>query len=344
MKRIQILPAALLLFLLAFISCTKTESDFSPPEIISLTASSTNVAVGSTITFSVLNSTGTNITTSAVLYVNGTAITGSSYSFTQPGNYVVYAKNGGLTTANITITVNTVNSLTGYKHNVLIEEYSGTWCGNCPRLLYGVDLLKQQTPNAFVVSIHLLGNDPFISASGNNLASFRGVASVPTGHINRNLNWNGPQYENVNQVIREIKSASNTGLAISSTLSGSNISVRVRYAFTETPSTPSKLTVYLVEDGLKHTQQNYSSNLYNGLSSIPNFNYDGVLRSVISSVEGDDTANTQAINEKSYNFSLPSNVSVTANTRIIAFLTAANGNVLNVQKATLGTTKDFEKL
>jgi hypothetical protein len=342
MKYNSTVPAALLFVLLFLISCTKTESDFSEPETISLTSSSTSVAVGSVVNFSAFNSSGANITANTVIYINGTAITGNSYTFTQPGSYVVYAKKGGLATPNITITV--INSLAGYIHNVLVEEYSGTWCGNCPRLLYGVDLLKQQTEKAFVVSIHLFGGDPFITTDGNSLAAYRGVGSVPTGHINRNVNWTGPQYEHVNQVINEIKAGSAVGLAINSTITGSAISVQVKYAFKEPPASATKLTVYLVEDGLKYTQRNYSANLYGGQSSIPNFNYDGVLRKVISSVQGDNAVNAAAVNEMNYSFTLPSNVSVTANAKIVAFISDAGGNVLNTQKATLGTEKDFERL
>lgn len=342
MKRIYTLPAALLLFLLTFIACTKTESDFSQPEKIFVSAGSTTVTAGSGVVFSAYSSSGANITADAIFFVNGSAITGSSYSFASAGSYVVYAKKGGLTSANITITV--VNSLTGYKHNVLVEEYSGTWCGNCPRLLYGVDLLKLQTQNAFVIGIHLFSSDPFISAAGNSLASYRGVGSVPTGHINRNINWTGPQYENVNQVINEIKPSASAGLAISSTITGANISVQIKYAFNDPPASSTKLTVYLVEDGLKHTQRNYSANLYGGQANIPNFNYDGVLRSVISTLQGDDAPNTQTVNEKNYSLALPANISVTANAKIVAFLTDAGGNVLNVQKAALGAVKDFEKL
>ena len=94
---------------------------------------------------------------------------------------------------------------------VLVEEYSGTWCGNCPSILYAVDLLHQQTDNAIVVSTHLFNGDPFITAQGNSLAASLGITGVPAGNINRTTSWTGPQYENVNQVINQIQPVENPG-------------------------------------------------------------------------------------------------------------------------------------
>ena len=167
---------------------------------------------------------------------------------------------------------------------------------------------------------------------------------MPTGHINRTKNWNGPQYENVTQVIAEIKPLAAIGLAISSTLSGNNLNAIIKIAYKEAVPGNTKLTVYLVEDKLIYTQRNYSSNLYGGLANIPNFNYNGVLRSVISALAGDNIANSGIANEKTYSLALPSNIANAANAVLVAFVTDAAGNVLNVQQAKVGTIKDFEKI
>ena len=338
-----------ILFLLN--SCTKTESDFTavpPPvsETIKIESSSLSVTTGTSVDFTIISSiNNSNITSQSKIFVNGTEISGKSYTFSSAGNYTVYATKGFLTSNNITVAVTMITAPPNlYVHNVLVEEYSGTWCGNCPRLLYGVDLLHQQTPKAFVVGIHLFGGDPFISSDGNNLASMRGVSGVPTGHINRTKSWTGPQYENVPQVINEIKPSATVGLAISSTLLGNILNVSVKIAYKEAVAGNTKLTVYLVEDKLNYTQRNYSSNLYGGLAYIPNFNYNAVLRSVISALAGDNIPNYGIANEKTYTLALPSNILNTANVVLLAFVTDAAGNVLNVQQAKAGTIKDFERL
>ncbi len=225
-------------------------------------------------------------------------------------------------------------------HRALVEEYSGTWCGNCPRILYGVDLLKAQTQQAIVVAIHLFNGDPFISSNGNNLANNRGVGSVPAGYINRTISWVGPQYQNVRQVIDQIKPSTETGIAINTSFTTSTINIGVKLDFDGQTASGTKLTVYLVEDRLFATQSNYSSNLYGGKSSIPNFRYDGVLRAVISSLDGDEVTNY----EKNYTIEVPKNISTLGNVSVVAFVTGANGAVLNAQQVKLGENREFEKL
>jgi hypothetical protein len=331
-----------------FQACTKTESDFTPvvPESITVSSNTINVTTGESVLFTVSSSVNNEIvTTQSTLFVNGTLITGNRYTFNSAGTFAVFAKKGTLTSNIITITVSEIiQNTASYKHNVLVEEYSGTWCGNCPRILYGVDLLEQQTDKAIVVSTHLFNGDPFITSEGNNLAAQQGVGGVPTGFINRTIGWNGPQYENVNQVINTIQASAKAGLGISSTEAGGNITVNIKIGYAEPLAGAAKLTVYLVEDKLYHTQSNYSSNLYNGQSSIANFEYNGVVRKIISSIAGDAIGNSGTSNEKNYSLALPSNIANTANARIVAFVTNSAGTVVNVQQAKLGQTKAFETL
>jgi hypothetical protein len=98
----------------------------------------------------------------------------------------------------------------------------------------------------------------------------------------------------------------------------------------------------LVEDKLYHAQSNYSANLYGGLSSIPNFEYNGVIRKIISPISGDNIATSGNNNSKDYSFTLPSNVSNIGNARIVAFVTNASGMAVNVLHAKVRETKVFE--
>ncbi len=328
-------------------SCTKTESDFTEtrPETITINGSTLNITVGVAVSFLVTSSeNNNNVTSDSKIYVNGNLITGSSFTFASAGTFAVYATKRTLTSNVITIKVAAVTSNTGYKHNVLVEEYSGTWCGNCPRILYGVELLEKQTDKAIVVSTHLFGNDPFITTDGNNLAAQQGVSSVPNGYINRTISWTGPQYENVPQVINTIQASVPAGIAIRSSINNNNLSVIVNVGYTQTLTGGAKLTVYLVEDKLFNKQSNYSANLYGGQSSISNFEYNGIIRKVISSLSGDAIGASGSNNEKNYFLAVPANIANIANTRIVAFITNAAGTVVNVQTVKVGEEKMFEVL
>ncbi len=328
-------------------SCTKTESDFTevPPETITVNASTLNVTTGTAVSFLVLSSiNSSNVTAESKIYVNGNLIAGTSFTFAAAGNFAVYATKGLLTSNVITVNVSTITGGAGYRHRVLVEEYSGNWCGNCPRILYGVDLLQQQTNKATVVSTHLFGGDPFISTDGNNLAAQQGVSGVPQGFINRTIGWTGPQYENVAQVINAIQASATAGIAINSSITNNNLSVTVAAGYTQPLNGAAKITVYLVEDKLFSTQRNYSANLYGGQASIPNFEYNGVLRKVVSSLSGDAIGSSGSLNEKTYSLTVPLNVTNISNAKIVAFITNSNGMVVNVQEAKVGQQKMFEIL
>ena len=51
--------------------------------------------------------------------------------------------------------------ISGYfKKRVLIEDYTGTWCGNCTRVSYAIEQVKAQNDKVVTVAIHN-GHDPF---------------------------------------------------------------------------------------------------------------------------------------------------------------------------------------
>ena len=218
MKKKLILSCSLILLL---IGCTKNESDQNVEDVITgitLSVSQANLVVGQSVTLNVTSNLGDNLNSTSVFLVNDVAIPGNTYTFTSAGTYNVKASYQSFVSNTIQIVVVNQATTTRFVSRVLVEEYSGTWCGNCPRILYGTQLLKEQTDKEVSVQIHLFGNDPFITSQGNDLAASQGVTGVPTGKINRTINWTGPQYQNVNQVIAEIDADSNAGLAINSSL------------------------------------------------------------------------------------------------------------------------------
>lgn len=328
------------------VSCTQTESSFDDEQIESqlqvvLSSSQTNLVQGNSVTLNLVSNAGINLNSETIFFINNVPIPSNTYEFQNPGQYTAKAVYGNLVSNEVQLLVTPAVGANQFVNRVFVEEFSGTWCGNCPRILYGTELLKQQTSKAVVVQIHLFNGDPFITSQGNALAGNLGVNGVPTGRINRTINWSGPQYQNVNQVINEIRPSSPVGLALSSTLNNNTLNINVKMGFSDL-GINGKLMVYLVEDNLFHTQSNYSSNLYGGLSSIPNFEYDGVLRSVVSSLSGDAIGTVTNEVTKSYSLPLPSVISATANAKIVAFLIDGNGSVLNVREAGIGVTQQLE--
>jgi hypothetical protein len=156
------------------------------------------------------------------------------------------------------------------------------------------------------------------------------------------------------------------GLAINSTVSGTNITGSVKVKFNVTTEKSMKLVIALVENGLVYPQTNYYSPqygatpyLYGGVSPVPDFVHNGVLRKTSTDLFGDDIPVTAQTKNGTYElpFSIPvtgtvyggaSYTAVPTKCAIVAFVvdgstgTTTNAGVYNVQYAAVGSTKDFD--
>ena len=140
-----------IIFLL--LGCAGTEDDQSQeldntPVITSIEVyvSSDEIIVGQQVLFSVFDNTGKNRTTEAKFYVNDSEIDGSSYTFNDIGTFDIYAKFQNLKSNTEQVEVNQIPI--EYKQYVLVEDYTGTWCGYCTRVSFAIEELKKQTNDA----------------------------------------------------------------------------------------------------------------------------------------------------------------------------------------------------
>src|SRR5690606_39073855 len=106
-----------------------------------------------TITFGLLDSNGNNTAADAIFFVNNSPIAGFTYASAIEAEYEVYAQyviNGE------TFTTPAKNfSIYVPKRNVVIEDYTGTWCGYCLKALVAIDTVKVlANHHVSVVAIH----------------------------------------------------------------------------------------------------------------------------------------------------------------------------------------------
>ncbi|MDE5796132.1 MAG: hypothetical protein K2H75_03405, partial [Muribaculaceae bacterium] len=103
--------------------------------------------------------------TGAALAVNEEAPFTFTISCDTPGEHTVIAEitevNGvadSYTPNNITSATFTIQS-EQFARRVVCEEYTGTWCGWCPRGMVGLELMKEEYPDRFIpIAVH--GGDP----------------------------------------------------------------------------------------------------------------------------------------------------------------------------------------
>lgn len=237
--------------------------------------------------------------------------------------------------------------ISGYfKKRVLIEDYTGTWCGNCTRVSHAIEEVKAQTDKVVTVAIHN-GNDPYHFegiAPLKNLILPDSPLALPVSRLNRMNVWTFPEPTNTQEAIDLTGNNSGLGLAMTSTVENGmvNLDVNIKFALNYTNL---KLVVYLLEDGLVYMQRNYTT-YYDAVNPIPAYTHNHVLRVSMTDILGDAiTENTTAGSTitKSFSIPVPANVANAANINFVAFLVGDDNVALNARAAEANEAQEFEE-
>jgi thiol-disulfide isomerase/thioredoxin len=327
-----------ILFYFMFISVLSSCSSLSEETpSISITSDKSTLEVGETITFTVVDSEDVNITSQSVILIDGNSISGSTFVPLQAKTYEATSSYESLVSNKIDITATLPSS---FSKKAVVEDFTGTWCGWCPRLSYAASLVEEQTDKVFVVGVH--NRDQMANSFGSALEQEYIITGFPTAYIDRANKWQGNQPNNIEQVLNVAEGTVNVGLAIESSLEGSVLEFKVYQGFLEN-MTDVKLVVFVLEDGILANQSNNTS-YYEGARPIVDFEHNGVLRYAATDVMGDPTTSTAGVHEKSYSVDLSSyDVLVPENTGVLAMLVDDSGKVLyNAQYVIAGQNQDFD--
>lgn len=341
---------------------------------LTVTLSSSSVQVGNPVNFTASSLNDGDLTSVATFFVNGEQIEGNTFVPTEANDSnEVYATYNGLTSP--VVNFSSFDFIPSeYTQKVLIEDYTGTWCTYCPRMAQILDFFVDYSENVIPVAIHCEGNeeDPWVYEYWQQMAATENYNAngQPKGKINRIYPVN--MLEGVQpcpndptgyypQIDPYLNQAAPLGLAINSTLSGNSLNIQVKVGFATGDISNAKLVVNLIEEGLTYDQKNgyYGSSFPNcpfnqgeyNQNPIPDFPQKHVLLKSFTDIFGDAIpANEVAdgnIWTKDLNVSLPSNVTNANNLYLVAFV-VGNGDeistraVLNVQRAKVGTTQNFD--
>ncbi|NRD23195.1 Omp28-related outer membrane protein [Winogradskyella litoriviva] len=341
----------LLLFLVISVSCSKTE------ENVPLTTPTAQISVdelvrkasliNQEIPFKIVNEAGEDVTSLATFYVDGDAIDGSSFSSDAIGEFEVY---GVYMEDGVEVTTNTENfTVIIPKRKIVVEDYTGTWCGFCPRVSAALTSLHQETDDITVIAIHETANsypDPMHFSQVQTLKDAFNVEGFPAAKINRTTEWQNPH---ANTDVTSIAGLdTNLAIAINSELEGDELTVQVNVVYEEGSVLGDKLVVYLLEDEIINGQVNYyngdsTSPFYNMGDVIPEFEHNEVLRNSLSAVLGDAIPVTSALTEyiTSFTMTVPSDY-VMDNLSIAAMVVDSNNSAKNSQFAHIEEDKAYE--
>ena len=233
-----------------------------------------------------------------------------------------------------------------FKQRVLIEDYTGTWCGNCTRVSYAISQVLENTDKAVPVAIHC-DNDPFRFQNIQplqQLISPGGSLELPQSRINRIITWTFPEDLNIQEPVNYSGNNSGLGIALESSLSGNTVNLNVKAKFANNYSNL-RLVVYLLEDHLFYNQANYTSH-YNSQNPIVNFEHNHVLRTSLTNLLGDAVTENTSFGQtytRNFSFTVPSNVANSSNISFVAFIVGPDNKVLNVRGAHINENQVFEQ-
>lgn len=336
-----------LISLLLIVGCSKKE-DFSgaigngPIEQIELGLVYRQASLrNQTVTFNLFDEEGNDITADALFYVDGGLLDANEFNSPDEGTFEVYAEYE-LNGSTITTDPGTFNVIVPVR-KAAIEDYTGTWCGYCPRITAAIDVVREQTNDVVVVAIHN-GDDMALPFEGIIREEF-GVDGFPSGRINRTISWSMPH------VPEDVTSIAGTqsplGIGIRSQLEGANLAVEVSLA-SEEALNDMKLVVYLLEDGILRDQTNYFNNdptspYYQKGNPITDYEHNDVLRASLSDIFGDAIPALDPLEEYKAEFSttIPAGF-VTENMHIAVMVVGQDNTALNAQIAKLDETKAYE--
>lgn len=235
-----------------------------------------------------------------------------------------------------------------FTKRVLIEDYTGTWCGNCTRVALAIENVLVKTNRAEIVAIHN-GDDPYhydgITPLANLIYPGQADLPLPTARLNRTVKWKFPETNNIQQAVDLTGYNSGLGLAVNSTKNGQNINLNVKVKFAENYENL-RLVVYLLEDNLKYFQVNYTASYYGGQNPIPVYTHDNVVRSTVTDILGDAMGTTFAAGstfERSFTVAIPASVENSANIRFVAFVVGEDNKAINVRSNSINLSQALEQ-
>ncbi|MGL2965610.1 Omp28-related outer membrane protein [Flavobacterium sp. XGLA_31] len=235
-----------------------------------------------------------------------------------------------------------------FKKRVLIEDYTGTWCGNCTRVAYAIDQMYEQSDKVVSIAIHN-GNDPYHFANYQPLKDMilpPGVdLELPQSRLNRTIVWTSPEPFNLAQAKALTGNNAGLGLALASTVAEDgtvNLDVNMKFAQNYTGL---KLVVYVLENHLIHSQANYTT-YFGNINPVPTYEHNHVLRQNITDLLGDAITESTTAGQtvtKSFSFAMPTSVSNPANVSFVAILVNSDNLALNARAADKNEIQEFEQ-
>jgi hypothetical protein len=305
------------------------------------------------VNFIVTNNLGNDVTSSSTITIASSEIA-NPYMFPATGEYVVEASYDGLSDSQ------TINVLRGFTKKALLEDFTGTWCPNCPPAAAAIsNVIAGNENTVFGVGYHWGVSsypDPMEIPETDFWTNHYNVTGFPTVYVNGpDTRWDFPS---ITQITNELNEDASLGLALDAEIVGGLLNVEVKVGFNEIPSEEVQLMLYLVEDNVT------SNSAQAGSSQGVNYVHKDVLREVYTDQLGDvipagSISLTSNYTRVFSGLSLPDNIDDMSQLKVIAFVrntytktftdyfgtshtNSPHYDIYNVQEVPMGESIDFD--
>ncbi len=338
---------------------------------ILLSASASNITLGDSVTFFVVDDLGRNVSNMATYIVDGVSATNPFVFDTAGGVFSVEASYNGLVSNVLDITVaapsaysdestfDATGALTNFTKKALLEDFTGTWCPNCPPASAAIDAATNANANVFGVGYHdgmSSYPDPMEIPETGYWSSYYNVTGFPTVYINGpDTIWDFP---NMSQVNAELAETADVGLAVEANIVGGKLDLEVKVGYAHAINEEIKLMIYLVEDYVTTSSPQAGSSLGAG------YVHRDVLREVYTDQFGDVIPTSHigvggVYTRTITGLDLPANIDNQNQLKVIAFVRntytktfvdffgnthvdSPHYDIYNVQEAHVGSSVDFD--
>lgn len=215
-----------------------------------------------------------------------------------------------------------------FERTMLLEQFTGERCPNCPNGVLQIDAWLKQHPNVVWVGHHAgYSDDQWTISDSKTIARYLGVSGAPfvaLDRIHMVANENGLQYSGYNlhpyylNYLTELPSAiTSASIRLYNTYDNGKLQIHVTGALKEEAPDSMRLTVMIKENGLHGKQQDQ---FYTLAGSWDDYIHSNVVRTFVSTVGGDTLVPDSSTYEKDYELQLDPKW-VPEHCMVVAFLT-----------------------
>jgi hypothetical protein len=270
-----------------------------------------------------------DVTDEAKIYADDKLLEETVYSSTKSGKVTFRSEYKGQA-SNFEVDF---NANAKYTQRVLVEDYTGTWCQNCPRMALSIREAMSKDMRVVPIAVHVHKGDPYENRVSRALdTEFNLSQTYPAAFYNRSKIWGG----DFTSLKPALESTTTIGILIDSEIKSNGIGLKVKLFFEEDFNSKLNLITYLVEDKLVYPQA----------GATEDYVHNHVVRASLTDIFGDEISQDITKAGKTHEVNIDQELDLSEYIKghcslVTMVVNADTKEVINVQHAKLGEQSGY---